>query len=237
MTSAIARDERRRHPRSEVVGTALVLAANKYSGLYLVENLSAGGALLVGEARLQPGERLKVVLQLPGRKPISVSAEVLRRQVNDAQECLFAVAFQHLSPDIEDTIQQVVLATLERLHDASHPEVLVIDDSRQVCRALERDLRALGRRAISAATPLDAVGRLNDGERHIDTAIVDLRLGHADGLEFLSFLSDGHSGVRRILMSGDIRPCQLELAVSSGRAHAVLEKPWSREGLSKVLAI
>ncbi|MBI5479920.1 MAG: PilZ domain-containing protein [Deltaproteobacteria bacterium] len=133
MTEATARqDERRRHPRSEVVATAVVLATNKYAGHYLVENLSAGGALLVGDAELEPGERLKMLLQLPGRKPISLSAEVVRRQVNDAQECLFAVAFRHLSAGIEDTIQQVVLATLERLHDASQPEVLVVDDSREV---------------------------------------------------------------------------------------------------------
>lgn len=236
MTSATAHGERRWHPRSAVVATAVVLTAKKYAGQYLVENLSAGGALLVGDARLEPGERLKMLLHLPGQKPISLSAEVIRRQVNDAQECLFAVAFRHLSPGIEDTIQQVVLAMLERLHDASHLEVLVIDDSREVCRALERDLRALGRRAVSAVTPLDAVGRLNDGARHIDTAIVDLRLGHADGLEFLTFLSDGHPGVRRILMSGNIRPCQLELAVTSGRAHAVLDKPWSRESLAKAIA-
>lgn len=150
MTSAEALTERRQHPRSEVAATAVVLTANGYSGQYLVENLSAGGALLVGDARLQPGERLKVLLHLPGQ-PMRISAEVLRRQGYGAEECLFPVAFRDLSPEVEDTLQEVVLATLEGLREASRQEVLVIDDSREV------------RRAISAPASNDA--------RHIDTAI------------------------------------------------------------------
>ena len=218
------------------MGTAVVLAANRYSGLYLVENLSAGGALLVGDA-LSPGERIRLLLHLPGLKPMSISAEVLRRQDSDAGQCLVAVAFRDLSPKFEDTIQDVVLATLSigSLPPISGTEVLVVDDSHGVRSALARDLLALGRRAASAATPLDAVGWLSDNPQRFDTAIVDLRLGHADGLEFLAFLTDDHPTLHRVLMSGNISPSQLQLAVVSGRAHAVLDKPWTRDSLAGVL--
>jgi CheY-like chemotaxis protein len=215
-----------------VVGTAVVLAANnRYSGLYLVENLSAGGALLVGDARTV-GEQLKLFLHLPGMKPMSISAEVLRQEGSDA-ESFVAVTFRNLSKKFECTIREVVLATLESLR--AGPEVLIVDDSVGVRRALERDLYALGRYAVSAATPLEAVDWLTDDTRCFDTAIVDLRLGHADGLEFLTFLTDGHPVLRRILMSGNIPFSLLRLAVVSGGANAVLDKPWSRESLARAL--
>lgn len=235
MTEAIARqDERRRSPRSEVPASAVVLAGGRCGGRYRVENLSAGGALLVGDGRVRPGERVTMFLELPGLKPIRLGAEVLRRQ-GEAGDARVAVAFRQLAPGVEDTIQRVVLASLERLHEASVPHVLVVDDAPQVCRALERDLHALGRRAVSAATPREAVTSLCGGERHIDAAVVDLRLGDADGLELLAFFSDRRPDVRRILMSGNLRPCQLELAVTSGRAHAVIDKPWTRADLARVL--
>ena len=234
MSSLIAPDERRRHPRGEVLTTAIVLASNGWSGVYLVKNLSAGGALLLGDARWTGGEQVTVLLHLPGRTPLSLRAEVLRRRLSDARESLFAIAFKQVPSELEDILQKVVRAALESHREAPPHEVLVIDDSSEVRRALQRDLRALGECAVLAATPLDAVDCL-DQTRNIDTAIVDLRLGHADGLEFLCFLAEGHPSVRRVLMSGNIRPSQLELAIVSGRAHAVLEKPWNRKSLAQVI--
>jgi hypothetical protein len=65
---------------------------------------------------------------------------------------------------------------------------------------------------------------------------VDLRLGGADGLELLGVLSAGRPGLRRVLMSGEIRPCQLlELALISRQVDGVLGKPWSREVLARVI--
>lgn len=236
MTEAIAEQhERRSRPRTEVPASAVLLAGGRSSGRYVVENLSAGGALLLGEGRLRPGERVTMLLQLSGLKPIRLHAEVVRQEGGEAGAARLAVAFRHLAPSVEDVIHRVVLATLEHLTEVSVPHVLVIDDAPQVCRALERDLHALGRRAVSAATLEEAVTSLSGGERHIDAALVDLRLGQADGLELLAFLADRRPDVRRILMSGNLRPCQLELAVTSGRAHAVLDKPWSRADLRRVL--
>lgn len=235
MTSKIAPDERRRHPRGEVLATAVVLAGNGSSGVYLVKNLSLGGALLLGDARWKAGEQVTVFLHLPGRQPLSLSAQVLPRGLSAAKESLFAVHFKQVAAETEDILQKVVQAALESHRVAPPHEVLVIDDSSEVRRALQRDLRALGECAVLAATPLDAVDCLNEA-RNIDTAIVDLRLGHADGLEFLCFLAEAHPSIRRVLMSGNIRPGQLELAIVSGRAHAVLEKPWSRKGLGQVIA-
>lgn len=129
MTSTIAPDERRRHQRGEVLATAVVLASDGSSGVYLVKNLSAGGALLLGDARWNEGERVTVLLQLPGRKPLSLHAEVLRRRLSDAQELLFAIAFKQVPSELEDDLQKVVRAALENQREAPPHEVLVIDDS------------------------------------------------------------------------------------------------------------
>jgi CheY-like chemotaxis protein len=234
MTSAEAHHRCRRHPRSEVVATAVVLTARSYTGHYLVENLSSGGALLVGDPGLEPGERVELLLQLPGREPMGLSAEIVRRQVNERHQHQFAVAFRRVAADTEDAIQQVVLEALERL--SAKGDVLVVDDSSEVCRALRRDLRALGRRALLAASAPEGLAYLEEGRHRIDTALVDLRLGEADGLELLGALSAGRPGLRRVLMSGDIRPCQLELALVSRRVDGILGKPWSREVLARVIA-
>lgn len=231
----IAYEERRKHQRAEVLSTATVLAEGGSSGVFLVKNLSAGGVLLLGDARWREGERMTVLLHLPGREPLRLFAEVLRRRLSAAQESLWAMAFRQVPSELEDLLEEVARAALQSHREAPPHEVLVVDDSREVRHALQRDLRALGECGVLAATPLEAVSCLNETP-HIDTAIVDLRLGHADGLDFLCFLAEDHPTVRRVLMSGNIRPTQLELAIVSGRAHAVLEKPWSRRSLAQVIA-
>lgn len=126
-------DERRRYERRAVVASAAVLTDTKYVGTYLVENLSAGGALLVGDARLEVGERVQVLLHLPGKEPVHLVAKIVRQQVNGAAEHRFAVAFHELSSAIGNQHQQVVLATLNRPPDTTPSEVLVGDNSREVC--------------------------------------------------------------------------------------------------------
>lgn len=228
-------DERRGYPRIEVVASAAVLTVNGYAGSFLVDDLSAGGALLIGDPRLEIGEEVRLLLHLPGKKPISLSGEVIRCHPSESQEHLFAIAFRKVSPAVEDVLQQYVRAALGRLEDPSRKWILVFDDSPEVCHALERDLRRLGRRALSALTSEEATILLAEQAPLVETALVDLRLGNADGLEFLGWLAERHPQIHRVLMSGCIRTCQLELAVSSGRAHAVLEKPWNRETLLKAV--
>ena len=79
---------RRQHPRAEVAATALVIGRAYCAGPYLVENLSAGGALIMGEPRLSVGERVSLVLHLSGReKPFRLSAEVIRTEGVVARAC------------------------------------------------------------------------------------------------------------------------------------------------------
>lgn len=229
--------ERRRHPRSGgVTATAVVLAENRYAGAFVVEDLSAGGALLIGDPRLDLGEYVNILLQLEGKRPLHLWAEVVRHQVREAGEHLFAVAFRNMRATEEDRIQGAVLSALERRRASPDASVLVVDDAPEIHRALQRDLHAFGVGMLSAATPLEAVRHLQDPDVQIDIALVDLHLGHADGTDVLAFLAEDHPEIRRVLMSGRARPCQLELALSSGRAHEVLSKPWERRTLANLLS-
>lgn len=106
-------EERRRYPRAEVAASAIILASDRYGGTCLVENLSAGGALLAGDCPVRVGDSLKVVLQLARQKPLILSAAVV--YVRDlAGERTFAVAFKDLPSAIEDRLQDFALAHLER---------------------------------------------------------------------------------------------------------------------------
>jgi len=111
--------DRRREPRCEVAATATVLAAgSRCLGTYVVENLSAGGALLAGDAALAVGGRVRLLLHLPRRRPIGLTADVLRRD-GDPPARRFAVAFRNLTPLMQDAIQRFVLISLQRRRDAA----------------------------------------------------------------------------------------------------------------------
>jgi CheY-like chemotaxis protein len=226
--------ERRGKPRAQVPARAHVFIQNRIHGHYGVGNLSASGALLVGDAPLDIGRDVRLVLHLGERRSLSIYAHVVRSEQAPRGPHAFAVTFRNLTAAIEDQLQRMVLARLESESSLGPPAVLVVDDSQEVCQTLARDLEALGRAAVAATTVAEAKDRLAATEARFYAALVDLMLGESDGAELLSFLADERPEVRRILMSGHVRASQLDLAVTSGRAHAVLHKPWQRDALAAV---
>ncbi|MHB8879642.1 MAG: PilZ domain-containing protein, partial [Myxococcaceae bacterium] len=120
--------ERRRHLRSDrVAASAIVLAESGFAGAFGVENLSAGGALLIGEPRIKCGEDVRILLQLEGRRPIHLSARVVGHRMPEKGPHLFAVTFLDVKPAVEDGIQTAVLTALERrpvTDDLSTPVIL-----------------------------------------------------------------------------------------------------------------
>jgi Response regulator containing CheY-like receiver, AAA-type ATPase, and DNA-binding domains len=113
--------------------------------------------------------------------------------------------------------------------------VLIVDDSIEIRHALSRDLGTLGYKPITAATHKQALRHLQDGENNVSTAMVDLVLGHEDGLALLEEISTRWPTMRRILMSGYVLPVTLDLVRSCGRAHVVMTKPWNNESLKKAI--
>jgi len=105
--------ERRTHRRIDVAATAIVLKHGVDSGRYLVQNLSAAGALLTGGDTVEVGDSLLVRIEMTGRTPVVVGARVVRSAKAAPDMTALAVEFKHSSPDTEDAIHEAVLDALE----------------------------------------------------------------------------------------------------------------------------
>jgi CheY-like chemotaxis protein len=179
---------------------------------------------------------IRLLLKLPDLPAIRIKARVVRQEKLPTGETSVALVFVHTPMWAEDMIHQAVVSSLECRATEEGPLVLVVDDCPAIRKALARQLGALQHQVLLAATPLDAMHTLEEACASPAAALVDLFLGADDGLEILTYLAEEYPEARRILMSGQIRPAQLELALASGRAHAVLHKPWDQVQLCEALA-
>src|SRR5262245_602674 len=96
--------ERRRHPRSAVVASAIVWLSPNRSARYVAKNLSLGGVLLAGGPLLTAGRIVRIALKLRGGATIVVEAELVRGGRWTDPEGGVAAAFRDLTPSQEDAI-------------------------------------------------------------------------------------------------------------------------------------
>ena len=227
--------ERRSHERGKLAAIAIVWTPDHGPVRYLVEDLSASGALLSGGPELEVGHKLGLSLHVAGVHLVDVRAEVVRHTSTHGT----AVAFRGVRALDEDMIQQAVLGALEayRRGDCPSRYVLVVDDSESICKALQRDLSDLGHHVVCASTSEQAAAKIHDPYVRFDIAIVDLSVGTAEGLDLLREIAGLHPGVHRVLMSGRIARDQLKLAQIMGKADVILPKPWSRRSLLSAMPI
>jgi CheY-like chemotaxis protein len=228
--------ENRRHARSEVVATAVVFSSEQLHGTFLVQDLSVGGACLMGHFTSPPGKRLHLLLQFPGKPALSVRAALVRHDTLGPTRERTAVSFMGLTAEEEDAIQEAIVAALERERARLLATVLVISADDLSRGALEHDLHAIGVQAVAVATPLEALAWLERPGACIATIVVDVSPGAAQGLDVLDFVGESHPDIRRVVMADEVRPFRLDLALRSGRAHRVLRKPWDRDHLQETLA-
>jgi CheY-like chemotaxis protein len=222
--------DRRREVRARDLDmTAVVRGENGDSGVFVVENLSSGGARLVGAIAFGEGERIAIALSGGGLQTVELSAEVVRATLHDASWAI-AVSFRDLADPIHDVIVRVVLQAIARQRAAARKIVLVVDDERPIQVALAHELTLLGLEPHAVGTPHAVIGCLHDPAMDIHTVFVDLGLGVCDGLDVVDYLANAYPDIRRIVMSG-ARENDLQHAVATGKAHAMLHKPWDRSDL------
>ena len=146
--------ERRRNFRARGRG-AVVVHGSRVALRGELANLSLGGALV----RCAPGPA-----PVPGRgMPLWVELELGGRWVAQharARRCdigEIAIEFDRVTPEVEDLIEDHVLAVVESQHA---PRVVVLDPSAPRRRRISDALRRAGCDSFEAATPLEAIHRV-----------------------------------------------------------------------------
>jgi two-component system nitrogen regulation response regulator NtrX len=110
----------------------------------------------------------------------------------------------------------------------SPPTILVLDDEKNIRRAIELALGPEGMRVLAAHDPASALRFLQ--ERIIDLFILDIKLGEIDGIEVFKIAQSAGFEVPTLFISGNATLTQAVEAVKIG-ALEFLEKPFSAERL------
>lgn len=104
--------ERRSHPRADLGATAVLVMGGRDTARFVVQNLSARGALLTGSRSLDVARPCSLRLELGSAQPVTLRARVVRRAPIVRGLFALAVEFVHRA-DTEDAVQQAVLEALE----------------------------------------------------------------------------------------------------------------------------
>jgi len=109
-------ENRRRYERWPVTLKAecSVVSDGEWKGAHVCENISAGGALIVGPGGLRVGEKVQLTVRITALEPIEVKAEVRRAHPRKKGDIEYGVEFRDLSADDEDLIQATLLSVLEQ---------------------------------------------------------------------------------------------------------------------------
>lgn len=238
--------ERRHSFRVQVPAHASVLHKGKLCGYYLVQDVSIGGCSLRGSPLLPLGEHLELLLHLPHRAPLALSARVQRSDVTHAASTQklakpqgvagsMGLRFEHTPPKAEDCIQDFVVETFASAQADDGRIALVVEPRHVERQMLVRTLRELGRRAIGAATALDAVQLLGKEGEHIDTVFVEAESRSLPSLELVEFLAHNYPRIRRVLVGEPSEIAASWVAQATGEVHALLETPCDQDAVHRVL--
>jgi len=222
--------ERRHSFRVQVPARASVFHKGKLCGYFAVHDVSIGGCSLSGGTARPVGELVDVLLHLPHRAPLALSARVQR-----SDSLSMGLKFEHTTPIAEDCIQDVVVEAFASAKTDSGQVALVVEPCHVERQKLVHTLRELGRRAIGVATALDAVQLLVEEGQHVDTVFVETGSTSLPSLELVEYLAHNHPRIRRVLVGDGKEIAAAWVAQATGEVHALLETPCDLEAVHRVL--
>jgi CheY-like chemotaxis protein len=222
--------ERRHSFRVQVPARASVFHKGKLCGYFSVQDVSIGGCSLSGPVARPVGELVDVLLHLPHRAPLALSARVQRSDLLS-----MGLKFEDTTPIAEDCIQDVVVEAFTSAKTDSGQVTLVVEPRHIERQALVRTLRELGRRVIGVATALDALQLLVEESQHVDAVFVEAGSASLPSLELVEYLAHNHPRIRRILIGGGKEIAASWVAQATGEVHALLETPCDQEAVHRVL--
>jgi CheY-like chemotaxis protein len=180
--------DRRHHFRAEI-GGGVVVHVDGFALRGQLANLSLGGALIALHEHpgYEPGptQHVRVEFELGKRGWISQHGRVQR-----ITERELAIAFHEVAPDVEDVIEDQVLAAVEA---RTSPRVVVVDPHPARRRRVSDTLRAAGCVSLEAATPLEAIAMVEEPRNHVAAIAVTDEVRDAGPL--VAYLSDSNPGI------------------------------------------
>jgi CheY-like chemotaxis protein len=184
--------DRRRHFRAGVCGGAVVHGRGVTMRGH-ISNLSLGGALIHlhedGPPDIQwDHDEVVVELEIGGAGWVAQRGQVRR---GDAKT--LAIAFGQVGPEVEDVIEDEVVAAVEA-HKS--PRVVVVDPKEDRRHQLAEKLRAAGYTSIEAATPLEAIALVEQPRNHVAAVAVADTLTQTGPHELVEFLSESSPHIK-----------------------------------------
>jgi CheY-like chemotaxis protein len=234
-TDAEAKQERRRSFRVQVPAEAMLWRKGQFAGRYQLDDLSIGGCRLSDGPARAAGDQVEVLIRMPHHGALSLPARIVRRTMGSRAKPLLGLRFDGPSATAEDWIHDVVLWALEESAPGGPRLALVVSDRSKPAGDLVHQLRKMGRDAIAAHTPLDAIQLLVEQGERVDVVLIDERVGAGRGLEIAQFLAANHPGVRRVMLGGTENTHALASALSCGTAEGVLTLPTVPRELDRIL--
>ena len=227
--------DHRAHRKSErvpVLGCASVHWRGGERRRYTLDNVSTGGALMLGMPMPRVGEQVLAVLRVSGARPVSVSGKVIRVNHDSDTRPAFAVQFAAPSSDLEELVREVAD---ELDNDRLAHTVLVVARSVTLREQLSCWLTGAGWRVIGVATPLEAVAELDRRPGEVRWVVALDRLTQTGGTELLSYVSSAYPGVHRLLVSPESEHQRCRDAMNDGVADAALAQPIGMKRLAEAL--
>lgn len=216
--------ERRKHQRTYAPATVTAFERGVHVGDYLVQDLSAGGARLVGGPGLPVGTRLALLVLMLGEFLVELEAVVLRKLRAADGLSGIAVSFEHANAASEAAIQEVVR---DAIADCTAPSVLVVHRSSAALISLAAAVLRTGRRALLAFTPLEATRWLTQEAARVEATLVSAAFVTESDGAFFSFVRDEFPAVRRVVVYDVLPPSERERARMIHAAEAALSAPWT----------
>ncbi len=172
-------------------------------------------------------------------RPASVEEELLLdRALSTIAETLKYFSMHKLDnyfgvPSLADRAQGIHrqhLAPQETSQPEQQPRtLLLVDDEKNILRALTRVLRAEGYQIHIATSASEGLEVLR--HHQVQVIVCDQRMPHVSGIQFLSEVKATYSDTVRIMLSGYSDAAAVTDAINRGTIYKFLTKPWNDEDI------
>jgi hypothetical protein len=224
--------ERRREQRAWVAGIAVVRSGAQPPSVWRVENLSLGGASLVGDGAL-PAARLSLELHVAGFPGVALEAKVLRRQLV-TRAGRSAVRFVDVSEAQRQALGEILAA--DHAPAIVRRGALIVDGAGEAtpAPALSGELASLGFSVHCETSPEQGAAWLQ--RETIEILLLGAAAMQAHRWSLLQFVRDTAPEVRRfVVTASEVLGFRLYYAMKAGLVDGLVEPKMAGEALARHL--